>query len=432
MIGFVEKKRQGKGSDEMAEIAVMGHGVVGSGVMEVLTQHSESIARRAKEEIHVKYILDLREFPGLPYSGRFTKDFDVILKDPEVKIVVEVMGGLHPAFDYVKACLENGKSVVTSNKELVAAKGAELLAIAQRNNLNFLFEASVGGGIPIIRPISQCLAANEVSEIAGILNGTTNFILTKMIRERMGFEEALAMAQKLGYAERDPSADVEGADACRKICILASLAFGTHVYPESVHTEGITKIALSDVGYAETWGGVIKLIGEVKTLENGQIQIMVAPMFVSRESQLANVDDVFNGILVRGDATGDVVFYGKGAGKLPTASAVVADVIDCVKHFKARKYLFWEDAKPDYVSPFEDAAEDVFLRVRGDAQESDADFHKVETVVPAPVRLIRKDEEPGEVGFTVKDTTERELKGYLVRLEQIGLTVENRIKLSDF
>lgn len=415
----------------MAEIAVMGHGVVGSGVLEVLIDHAESIARRAKEEIHVKYILDLREFPDLPYSEKFTKSFDDILNDPEVKIVVEVMGGLHPAFDYVKACLENGKSVVTSNKELVAAKGAELLAIAQKNNLNFLFEASVGGGIPIIRPISQCLAANEVSEIAGILNGTTNFILTKMIRDHMGFEEALKLAQSLGYAERDPSADVEGADACRKICILASLAFGTHVYPESVHTEGITKITLSDVGYAKAWGGVIKLIGEVKMLENGQIQIQVAPMFVSHESQLANVDDVFNGILVRGDATGDVVFYGKGAGKLPTASAVVADVIDCVKHFKARKYLFWEDAKPDYVAPFEDVPEDMFLRVRF-GSDSDAAFHRAEAVLPAVTRLIRKEEEPGEVGLVLKSITERELASGLLKLEEAGLSVENTIRISDY
>lgn len=415
----------------MAEIAVMGHGVVGSGVLEVLTEHKDSIARRAKEEIHVKYILDLRDFPDLPYHDKFTKDFTTILNDPEVKIVVETMGGLQFAYPYVKACLEHGKSVVTSNKELVAAKGAELLSIAQKNNLNFLFEASVGGGIPIIRPISQCLAANEVSEIAGILNGTTNFILTKMIRDGMGFGEALQLAQQLGYAERDPSADVEGADACRKICILASLAFGTHVYPESVHTEGITKITLSDVGYARTWGGVIKLIGEVKLLENGKIHIMVAPMFVSSDSQLSNVDDVFNGILVRGDATGDVVFYGKGAGKLPTASAVVADVIDCVKHFKARKYLFWEDAKPDYVTPFEDVPQDVFLRVRGEG-DSDSVFHQAETVFPSLVRLIRKDEEPGEIGFTVSGMTPRELEEPLRRLEQLGVTVENRIKLSDY
>lgn len=415
----------------MAEIAVMGHGVVGSGVLEVLTEHKDSIARRAKEEIHVKYILDLRDFPDLPYHDKFIKDFTTILNDPEVKIVVETMGGLQFAYPYVKACLEHGKSVVTSNKELVAAKGAELLSIAQKNNLNFLFEASVGGGIPIIRPISQCLAANEVSEIAGILNGTTNFILTKMIRDGMGFGEALQLAQQLGYAERDPSADVEGADACRKICILASLAFGTHVYPESVHTEGITKITLSDVGYARAWGGVIKLIGEVKLLENGKIHIMVAPMFVSSDSQLSNVDDVFNGILVRGDATGDVVFYGKGAGKLPTASAVVADVIDCVKHFKARKYLFWEDAKSDYVTPFEDVPQDVFLRVRGGG-DSDSVFHQAETVFPSLVRLIRKDEEPGEIGFTVSGMTPRELEEPLRRLEQLGVTVENRIKLSDY
>lgn len=414
----------------MADIAVLGHGVVGSGVLEVLLSHRESIAKRAKEELNVKYILDIREFPDLPYCDRFTKDFDRILNDDSVKIVVEVMGGLEPAFSYVKACLEHGKSVVTSNKELVAAKGAELLAIAQRNNLNFLFEASVGGGIPIIRPISQCLAANEVSEIAGILNGTTNFILTKMIREHMGFEEALELAQQLGYAERDPAADVEGDDACRKICILASLAFGTHVYPRDVHTEGITHVTLGDVGYAEAWGGVIKLIGEVKTLENGKIQIEVCPMFVSRESQLSSVDDVFNGIMVRGDATGDVVFYGKGAGKLPTASAVVADVIDCVKHFKARKYLFWEDAKPGYVEPYENMVEDVFIRAKGN--DSDAAFEVVEQVFEGAERLIRREEEEGEIGFTVKDVKVKELETRFARLKELGVEPLNHIKISDF
>ena len=414
----------------MADIAVLGHGVVGSGVLEVLLSHRESIAKRAKEELNVKYILDIREFPDLPYCDRFTKDFDRILNDDSVKIVVEVMGGLEPAFSFVKACLEHGKSVVTSNKELVAAKGAELLAIAQRNNLNFLFEASVGGGIPIIRPISQCLAANEVSEIAGILNGTTNFILTKMIREHMGFEEALELAQQLGYAERDPAADVEGDDACRKICILASLAFGTHVYPRDVHTEGITHVTLGDVGYAEAWGGVIKLIGEVRTLENGKIQIEVCPMFVSRESQLSSVDDVFNGIMVRGDATGDVVFYGKGAGKLPTASAVVADVIDCVKHFKARKYLFWEDAKPGYVEPYENMVEEVFIRAKGN--DSDAAFEVVEQVFEGAERLIRREEEEGEIGFTVKDVKVKELETRFARLKELGVESLNHIKISDF
>ena len=414
----------------MADIAVLGHGVVGSGVLEVLMTHKESIARRADVEIHVKHILDLRDFPGLPYSHLFTKDFGVILNDPDVKIVVEVMGGLEPAFSYVKACLENGKSVVTSNKELVATKGAELLAIAKKNNLNFLFEASVGGGVPIIRPISQCLAANEVGEIAGILNGTTNFILTKMIRDHMAFDEALKLAQQLGYAERDPSADVEGADACRKICILASLAYGTHVYPSQVHTEGITKITLEDVAYAEAWGGVIKLIGQVKMLESGKIHIGVCPMFVSRDSQLAGVDDVFNGILVRGDATGDVVFYGKGAGKLPTASAVVADVIDCVKHFAERKYLYWEDAKPDYVAPFDAMPTDVFVHVKG--KNSDSVFDMAETLFPGAVRLIRKGEREGEAGFVVSQISGTELGEKLSRLEAVGIKVLGSIRISDY
>ena len=416
----------------MAEIAVMGHGVVGSGVMEVLLSHKESIKKRAKEEVHVKYILDLREFPGLSYSDRFVKDFQQILDDPEVKIVVEVMGGLEPAYSYTKACLENGKSVVTSNKELVAQKGAELLALAQKNNLNFLFEASVGGGIPIIRPISQCLAANEMTEIAGILNGTTNFILTKMIREHMAFEDALKMAQELGYAERDPSADVDGVDACRKICILASLAYGTHVYPDSVHTEGIRSITKEDVGYAGAWGGVIKLIGEVKKLENGRVHIQVAPMFISRESQLANVDDVFNGILVRGDATGDVVFYGKGAGKLPTASAVVADVIDCVRHLKSdRKILYWEDAKPDYVQSWEDTPQDLFVRVVGQGG-SDSLFDLVQQVFPQAVRLIRRDEAAGETGFTVEQISQRQLEEKMPALQELGLQLANRITIADF
>ena len=226
----------------MIEIAILGHGVVGSGGVEVLATHKDSILKRAQNEINIKYILDLKEFPDSPFADRFTKNFEDIIQDDDVKIVVEVMGGLHPAYEYVKQCLEKGKSVVTSNKELVASKGAELLKIAKEKNVNFLFEASVGGGIPIIRPIHQCLAANNVIEIAGILNGTTNFILTKMIRDQMSFEDALALAQKLGYAERNPAADIEGDDACRKICILASLAFGKHVYPDQVHTEGITKV----------------------------------------------------------------------------------------------------------------------------------------------------------------------------------------------
>lgn len=413
----------------MVKIAVMGYGVVGSGVVEVLTNHTENISRRAKEQISIKYILDLRDFPGSPFESKFTKSFDTILNDPEVKIVVEVMGGLHPSFEYVKACLEAGKSVVTSNKELVAAKGAELLKIAQKNNLNFLFEASVGGGIPIIRPISQCLAANDVVGIAGILNGTTNFILTKMIREQMTFEDALALAQKLGYAERNPAADIEGVDACRKICILASLAYGKHVYPEQVHTEGITKITLADVEYAAAWGGVVKLIGQVHALENGKLQIIVCPMFIPRESQLATVDDVFNGIMVRGDSTGDVVFYGKGAGKLPTASAVVADVIDCVKHFKARKYLFWEDGSEDYIEDYR--LNTICMFVRAKADDETLAMKNINHIFGDITRLSRKKAENGEIAFVTDCMKEEEILSKLEELKSLGVRVENTIRIGD-
>ena len=346
----------------MISIAILGHGVVGSGVAEVLHHNAAGIRVKAGQAIEVRRILDLRTFPDLPYADRFTTDFKDILEDPEIRIVVETMGGLHPAYDYVKACLERGKSVVTSNKELVAAKGDELLAVAREHNLNFLFEASVGGGIPILRPIDQCLAANEVFEVAGILNGTTNFMLTKMIREGMSFEGALALAQKLGYAERNPAADVEGADACRKIAILASLAFGKHVHPEEVYTEGITGITEADVAYAAACGGVIKLIGRVTRTEDGHLFCLVAPMILPREHLLAGVDDVYNGIMVRGDSVGDVVFVGRGAGKLPTASAVVADVIDEVKHLQARKYLFWGPGEPGYVRDHRLAPATMLLR----------------------------------------------------------------------
>lgn len=413
----------------MVQIAIMGYGVVGSGVVEVLTEHVENIAKRAKEEIQIKYILDLRDFPGSPFAAKFTKSFDTIVNDPEVRIVVEVMGGLHPAFDYVKQCLLAGKSVVTSNKELVAAKGAELLALAQEKNLNFLFEASVGGGIPIIRPISQCLAANDVMAIAGILNGTTNFILTKMIREQMNFDDALALAQKLGYAERNPAADIEGQDACRKICILASLAFGKHVYPEQVHTEGITKISLADVEYADAWGGVIKLIGQVKMMEDRQIQIIVCPMFIPRESQLANVDDVFNGIMVRGDSTGDVVFYGKGAGKLPTASAVVADIIDCVKHFKARKYLFWEDGEPGYVQDYR--KDQVQIYIRAQATDAKAAEKQIEEAFQNVEKLSRKGQPKDEIAFVTPCMEEQQIMDKMDQLAKQGISTLSYVRIGN-
>ncbi len=354
----------------MIYVAVLGHGVVGSGVVEVMRRNAASIAHKAGDELQVKRILDLREFPDLPYADRFTKDFPLILNDPDIRIVVETMGGLNPAYDYVLACLNAGKSVVTSNKELVAARGDELLEVARAHNVNFLFEASVGGGIPILRPLDQCLAANEVYEIAGILNGTTNFMLTRMIEEGMTFDEALTLAQKLGYAERDPSADIDGHDACRKTCILGSLAFGKHVFPHQIHTEGISAITPEDTRWADAIDGVIKLIGQIRKLEDGRLHGLVAPMILPKTSLLSDVNDVFNGIMVRGDAIGDVVFYGRGAGKLPTASAVVADVIDEAKHLNARKFLFWERGYEGYVR---DYAEMPYRRlVRVATAEADA------------------------------------------------------------
>ena len=333
----------------MIYTAIMGHGTVGSGVAEILIGKSSLMKEKIKEDISVKYILDLRDFEGLDYSDKFIKDFNIILNDPEIKIVAEVMGGVNPAYDFVKSCLLAGKSVVTSNKELVAAKGAELLKIAQDNNVNFLFEASVGGGIPVIRPMAQCLSANSINKITGILNGTTNYILNKMIVDNMDFDTALKLAQDKGFAERNPAADIEGHDACRKICILASLAFGKHVYPNQIETKGITEITLTDVEYADNFGFVIKLICTAEALENGKIAANVRPTLVSRENILSGVNGVFNAITVNGDATGDVMFYGKGAGKEATASAVVADIMDCIKHIDARKYLSWEDGSDDFV-----------------------------------------------------------------------------------
>ena len=411
---------------DMVSVAIMGHGVVGSGVAEILTTHKKKLFASLGEEIYVKHILDLREFPDSPLADRFTKNFDDIINDREVRVVVEVMGGLKPAYEYVKKCLLSGKSVVTSNKELVAAHGAELLAIAKEENVNFLFEASVGGGIPIIRPMSQCLVANIVYEVAGILNGTTNFILTKMIEDGMQFEDALKLAQDLGFAERNPAADIEGHDACRKICILASLAFGKHVYPEFVHTEGITKITLDDVKYAEAYDSVIKLIGKVKRLDDGRIDIIVAPMFVPNKSQLANIDNEFNGIMVRGDCTGDVVFYGKGAGKLPTASAVVADVVDCCKHLKTRKYLFWTDGDGKNIIPMEESVNAMYVRVKGD------DVIAKATKAFGDVTEINRESAPqGETAFVTKQMPYGEFADKLENFKANDAEVLSFIRIGD-
>lgn len=408
----------------MIQVAILGHGVVGSGVAEILLTHKESLQKKVHEEISIKKILDLRDFPGLSYSDKFTKNFEDIVNDDEIKVVAEVMGGVNPAFDFVKRCLEANKSVVTSNKELVAKKGAQLLAIAKEHNVNFLFEASVGGGIPIIRPLNNCLVANDVDEIAGILNGTTNFILTKMITESMSFKDALKLAQELGYAERDPSADVEGHDACRKICILASLAFGKHVYPDNIHTEGITNISLEDVAYANRWGGVIKLIGDVKNTGNGMLDIFVAPMLISEDSQLSSIDDVFNGILVRGDATGDVVFYGKGAGKLPTASAVVADIVDCIKHLNARKYLFWSDCDGSNVLPYDESVSAMYVRANGSIKTAQSVFNKI-------TQLHRENAPENEIAFTTNEMKIKKFNEKIKELKENGVEVLNTIRIGD-
>ena len=389
----------------MIYTAIMGHGTVGSGVAEILIGKSSLMKEKIKEDISVKYILDLRDFEGLDYSDKFIKDFNIILNDPEIKIVAEVMGGVNPAYDFVKSCLLAGKSVVTSNKELVAAKGAELLKIAQDNNVNFLFEASVGGGIPVIRPMAQCLSANSINKITGILNGTTNYILNKMIVDNMDFDTALKLAQDKGFAERNPAADIEGHDACRKICILASLAFGKHVYPNQIETKGITEITLTDVEYADNFGFVIKLICTAEALENGKIAANVRPTLVSRENILSGVNGVFNAITVNGDATGDVMFYGKGAGKLPTASAVVADMLDCAKHINARKYLFWEDGSDDYVITPDNKVKLYVYAKSNDFNELSKNFDEIFGDTDSNI----KNEYAGEIAFITNEDYESEL-----------------------
>lgn len=347
----------------MKKIAVLGFGTVGSGVVELFFKNQQKIEQKAGQPLDLAYILDLRDFPDSPYAGKFVKSIDNILADPEVSVVAECMGGVEPAFTYLMQCLEKGISVTTSNKELIAKKGAELLANAKAHSCNCFFEASVGGAIPIIRPLHRCLAANEITDIYGILNGTTNFILNKMLTDHMSFEDALKMAQELGYAERDPSADVDGHDACRKICILSSLAFGSHVYPESVPTTGIREISLEDAAEADKLDGAVKLIAFVKQLENGKILPAVMPMFVPHDNMLSRVDDVFNCVEVCGDAIDKAYFCGRGAGKFPTASAVMGDIIEAAKHDKTVFSQDWTDAgNQDFIAPVSELVCGMFIR----------------------------------------------------------------------
>lgn len=407
----------------MAKIAVLGHGVVGSGTVELFYKNKDSIIKKAGEDLDIKYILDIRDFPDSPYASKFTKNFDDILNDDEVTVVAEVMGGVDPAFRFVKSCLEKGKSVVTSNKELVAKKGAELLKTAAEHNCNFLFEASTGGAIPIIRPLHQCLAANDITAIAGILNGTTNFILTKMLNEQMDFNDALKLAQQLGYAEKDPTADIEGYDACRKICILSSLAFGKHVYPNWVHCEGITKITAEDSQYAESWGGAVKLIGSVKKTADGKILPMVRPAFVCYGNQLSHVSDVFNGIMVYGDAVDQVMFYGRGAGKLPTASAIVADIIDAVKMKGTSISQTWEDSKDNsFIADYKDDVVSFYVRTSGVSNET------VSKVFGTVEYLSREGQPAAESAFITPAMKERDFDA---KLKELGGEILGTVRVLD-
>ena len=347
----------------MIQIAVLGYGTVGSGVVEVINTNHASINKKAGEEIEIKYVLDLRDFPGDPVESKLVHDFEIIINDPEVQIIVETMGGVKPAYEFTKRALLAGKSVCTSNKELVAKHGTELLEIAKANDINYLFEASCGGGIPIIRPLNSSLTADEIDEITGILNGTTNYILSKMASDGSDFGEVLKEAQEKGYAERNPEADVEGYDACRKIAILSSLAFGCHVDYEDIYTEGITKITATDIKYAQAIGASIKLLATSRKV-GGSFYAMVSPVMIDSNNPLFSVQGVFNAIFIHGNVLGDAMFYGSGAGKLPTASAVVADVVDCAKHLHRNIMMSWSSKKLDLID-ISQVKSRFFVRVSG-------------------------------------------------------------------
>lgn len=364
----------------MVNIAVLGYGTVGSGVVEVINTNHESINKRAGQEINIKYVLDLRDFPGDPVQEVLVHDYEIIANDPEVDIVVEVMGGIEPAYTFVKRALESGKSVCTSNKALVAKHGPELMEIAKEKNINFLFEASCGGGIPIIRALNGSLTADEVDEITGILNGTTNYMMYKMATEGSDFDVVLKEAQQKGYAEADPTADVEGYDACRKIAILSSLAYGKFLNYENVYTEGITKITPEDMVYAEELGMTIKLLGTSRKLGEDTFTALVAPFLVGQKSPLYSVNDVFNAVFVHGNMLGDAMFYGSGAGKLPTASAVVADVVDAVKHSDRSKKIFWEKPAENIMADIDSKKFEYFVRTTDSAENVQKIFGKCEFV----------------------------------------------------
>ena len=392
----------------MIQVAVLGYGTVGSGVVEVIEKNKEEINKKSNEALNIKYILDLRDFPGDPYEDKIVHDVEVILNDPEVQIICETMGGLKPAYEFTKRALMSGKSVCTSNKELVATHGPELIQIAHEHTCNYLFEASVGGGIPIIRPLNYSLTAEKIDAISGILNGTTNYILTKMEREGAAFEEVLKEAQEKGYAERNPEADIEGYDACRKIAILSSLMCGKNVRYQDIYTEGITKITADDFKYAKVMDCTIKLLGLAKE-ENGGLYAMVSPFLISKNHPLSMVNDVFNSVCVHGNMLCDSMYYGRGAGKLPTASAVVSDVVDCARHIGKIITCFWdaEDVKLTNVDEVERA---FFVRVeKAKEQEAKETFGDVKEVTAGV---------DGEFAFVTGRMSEKEFNE---KAEKVGV-----------
>lgn len=400
----------------MVQIAVLGYGTVGSGVVEVLNTNRKIIDKKAGQEVRIKYVLDLREFPNDPVEKILTHDFNDILNDPDVKVVVEVMGGLKPAYDFTKQLLLAGKSVCTSNKELVAAHGPELIEIAKEHNINYLFEASCGGGIPIIRSLNASLTADEIDEITGILNGTTNYILTEMAENGSAFENVLKLAQEKGYAEKNPEADVEGYDACRKIAILSSLAFGSTVSYEDIYTEGITKITPEDILYAKKLKLAIKLLASSRKIEHEgkeKFYAMVAPFLISSDHPLYSVNGVFNAIFVHGNMLGDAMFYGSGAGKLPTASAVAGDVVDAVKHLGKTIMTFWSANKLE-LSPIDNSAKRFFVRIPADKLEESR------KVFGNDIDVVMVEELPDEYGFTTGQLSEKEFEE---KSEKLGCVI---------
>jgi homoserine dehydrogenase len=402
----------------MINVAVLGYGTVGSGVVEVIEKNKDMVNKKSGQELEVKYILDLKDFPGDPYENKVVHDFEQIVNDEEVNIICETMGGVGVAYQFTKAALERGKSVCTSNKELVAKHGPELLQIAREHNCNYLFEASVGGGIPIIRPLNYSLTAERIEGITGILNGTTNYILSKMEKEGADFETVLKEAQEKGYAERNPEADVEGHDACRKIAILSSLMMGMNVDSEKIFTEGITKVTAADFVYAKAAGKTIKLLARSKALGDDTVLAMVAPFMLDKDQPLSMVNDVFNAVLVTGNMLGDSMYYGRGAGKLPTASAVVSDVVDCARHQGKVIMCFWEqkDAEIADVSEVENR---YFVRGNAASKEKILAAFEGSEVLTVPGR---------SEDFAIFTVPMKE-KEFAAKCEALGSAVESCIRL---